>query len=437
MSLQFISHSKKQFSGEITVAGDKSISHRAVMLAAIAEGTSTIEHFLNGYDCLATLKAFQQMGVKVNFTSATTLVIQGVGKHGLKPPEETINCGNSGTSIRLISGLLAGQKFNSELTGDASLQKRPMRRILQPLRRMGANISAKEDNYPPLQIHKVANLQAIDYRLPVASAQVKSALLLAGLYANGETVIHEPKPTRDHTELMLESFAVDLHKQGDKIALIGENQTLKATEIYVPGDISSAAFFIVATLITSGSELVIKNVGINPTRTGIIKILRLMGAHIDISNQRHFNRELVADLLIKSSELHGVEIPRELIPAAIDEFPIIFVAAANAQGTTRLQGADELRVKESDRIAAMAQGLRTNGIQLEETSDGITIQGGELTGGEVNSYHDHRIAMAFSIAGLIAKTPIVINDCDNVATSFPNFITLAKQLSLPIEEKKL
>lgn len=432
MSIHFISKPVKRMTGAISVPGDKSISHRAVMLGAIAEGTSVISGFLNGEDCLATVAAFQAMGVRIEKSEQQQITIHGVGKMGLQKPTKRIDCGNSGTSIRLLAGLLAAQSFDSELTGDKSLQKRPMERVSRPLLQMGAEISTSEGK-PPLFITGGQSLSGITYEMPEASAQVKSCLLLAGLYAKGETIIIEPAPTRDHTERMLITFSYPIQKSDSYIHITAEGQC-RATKIRIPGDISSAAFFIVAASLIPGAELLIQEVGINPTRIGVIHILKRMGANILITNKQLFGEELVADLIVRSAPLTGIDIPANLVPLAIDEFPILFIAAACARGQTRLSGAKELRSKESDRIAAMVDGLQALGIETHAFEDGIFINGGQLKGGIVDSYHDHRIAMAFAIAGCVASGPVTIKNCDNVATSFPTFVETARSLNLAIEE---
>lgn len=430
--LNFISSPVKELKGNITVPGDKSISHRSIIFGALAKGTTRVDGFLDGEDCLATLKAFQAMGVQIERPQPQQVVIHGVGKYGLQQPDSIVDCGNSGTSIRLLAGLLAAQNFDSELTGDDSLQKRPMERVSRPLIQMGADITTT-DGKPPLHIHGGKPLTGITYEMPQASAQVKSCLLLAGLYAAGETSIIEPGVTRDHTERMLTTLSYPVKKSGNKIT-INSNSECIGTNIMVPGDISSAAFFIVAATLIKGSELLIKNVGINPTRTGIIQILNQMGANISIQNERMYGEEPVADLFVRYAELNGIDIPVSLVPLAIDEFPIIFIAAACAKGTTRLHGAKELRSKESDRLAAMVQGLQHLGIEAQAFEDGVHITGGTLQGGVVDSFHDHRIAMAFSIAGAVAKDSITIKHCTNVATSFPSFVQTARQVTLAIEE---
>lgn len=431
-SLDFISSPVSRLRGKIDVPGDKSISHRAIILGAIAKGTTTIKGFLDGEDCLATLRAFQSMGVKIEGPVDERVVIHGVGKYGLEKPQSVIDCGNSGTSMRLLAGLLAAQSFDSELNGDESLQKRPMARVSRPLVQMGAEILTNEGR-PPLHIQGGRSLVGITYQMPEASAQVKSCLLLAGLYAKGETHIIEPGLTRDHTERMLKTFSYPLQKEGNSLIINSENECL-ATEILVPGDISSASFFIVAATLIPGSEILIKNVGINPARTGIIQILQLMGADISLKNKRLFGEEMVADIAVKHAELKGINIPKELVPLAIDEFPIIFVAAACAKGQTQLHGAKELRCKESDRIGVMVEGLQNLGIEANAFEDGLSINGGKLLGGKVLSHHDHRIAMSFAIAGAVAQAPVTIKNCANVATSFPGFVKTANLIKLAIEE---
>lgn len=432
MSTKFIINPGGCLRGSLRVPGDKSISHRSIMLGALAEGTTVVSGFLEGEDTLATLAAFQAMGVNISRNNGQ-VSIEGVGLHGLKAPNAPLYLGNSGTSMRLLSGLMAGQKFSVEMTGDASLSHRPMRRVTDPLSLMGANIETAEDGTPPLKIHG-NSLQAINYDLPVASAQVKSAILLAGLYANGKTCVTEPAPTRDHTERMLAGFAYSVIRDGNTICLEGGGELL-ANSIDVPADISSAAFFIVAACIAKDSEISLQHVGINTTRIGIINILQQMGADISLTNEHDVSGELVADIHIRSSKLHGIHIPPEQVPLAIDEFPAIFIAAACAEGETVLTGAAELRVKESDRIQVMADGLNTIGINAEATPDGMIIQGGKIQGGIINSHGDHRIAMAFTIAALRASETITVTDCANVATSFPNFVKLAQQVGINISEE--
>ena len=416
--------------GAIRVPGDKSISHRSIILSSIAEGTTHVSGFLEGEDSLNTLTAFQAMGVPIERVG-NQVVIRGLGLHGLQKPGCDLEMGNSGTAMRLMLGVLAGQSFDSTLCGDESLSKRPMNRVIKPLQEMQASISSQAGGLAPLKISMQRGLKAIDYRMPIASAQVKSCIMLAALYAEGETIIHEPAPSRDHTERMLQGLGCELESKELVIKMKG-NQTLLATDIDVPADISSAAFFMVAASIAPGSEIVLEHVGVNPTRTGVIQVLELMGADISLLNQREIGGEPVADIKICSAELNGIHIPEALVPLAIDEFPVLFVAAACAKGETVLTGAEELRVKESDRIEAMAQGLRALGVEVETMPDGIRIQGGSMKGAQVESYGDHRIAMAFSIASLVAQEAISINDCENVDTSFPGFVDLAQKAGIQV-----
>lgn len=417
--------------GELNIPGDKSISHRALMFSALAEGRSEIRDFLAGEDTLATEAALKALGVNIQHQSATDLVVEGVGLHGLKNPEQSLDLGNSGTSTRLLAGILAGAGIDCEIIGDASLMTRPMRRIVEPLRQMGANISASDDGTLPLTIAEASSLKAIDYLCPVASAQLKSCLLLAGLYAEGETIIHEPAVSRDHTERMLQAFGVTIRQDSLSVSLRG-GQRLQATDIVVPADISSAAFFIVGAAIAPGSDVLLPQVGVNPTRHAIVTILQNMGADITLSNQTMLGGEPVADIRVRSSRLRGIEIPQNLVPIAIDEFPIIMIAAAVAEGNTILRGAKELRVKESDRIKAVVEGLTAVGIEVKEYDDGMQVKGGQIIGGAVNSYTDHRIAMSFAMAALAAQDVIRINDCQNVATSFPGFSQLAVAAGLKL-----
>jgi len=410
--------------GAIRVPGDKSISHRAVMLAALAEGTSRISGFLEGEDTRATARAFAQMGVRIETPSASERIVHGSGLHGLRVPAGAVDCGNAGTGMRLLTGLLAGQAFDSTLVGDESLSRRPMRRVIDPLAQMGARIDAGPGGVPPLRIHGGNRLQGIDYPLPVASAQVKSAILLAGLYARGETNVHEPHPTRDYTERMLRAFGWPIEFAAGSARLTGAH-TLRATDVAVPADFSSAAFFLVAATLAPRSELLIEAVGMNPRRIGLLAALRLMGADIREEHPREFGGERVADLFVRHAPLRGIDVPEHLVPDMIDEFPALFVAAAAARGTTRIRGAAELRVKESDRISVMARGLAALGVDIEETPDGAVIEGGVLRGGNVDSGGDHRCAMSFAVAGLIARDAVRILDCANVATSFPGFAELA------------
>ena len=416
--------------GEIRVPGDKSMSHRSIMLGSLAEGVTHVRGFLNAEDAMSTLEAFRAMGVKIEGPVNGEVTIHGVGKHGLQAPTKPLYLGNSGTSMRLLSGLLAGQPFNSTLTGDESLESRPMRRVTAPLALMGAEIETQENGTAPLHIKgKAGQLQGINYDMPIASAQVKSCLLLAGMYAEGDTTVTEPAPTRDHTERMLTGFGYPVKREGST-ATINSQGKLTATQIDVPSDISSAAFFLVGASIAPDSDVTLNHVGINPTRTGVIDILRLMGANIEVLNERSVGGEPVADLRVRSSQLKGIEIPEHLVPLAIDEFPVLFVAAACAEGQTTLTGAKELRVKESDRIQVMADGLQILGVDAQPTEDGMVIQGGSMGTGVVESHGDHRIAMSFSIAGLRSSGPITINNCANVNTSFPEFKQLATHLGL-------
>ena len=418
--------------GEIRVPGDKSISHRSIMLGALAEGTTEVSGFLEGEDNLATLNAFRAMGVNISGPEQGRVTIEGVGLHGLKPPPEPLYLGNSGTSMRLLCGLMAAQDFDCTLTGDASLSGRPMRRVTEPLARMGAQIEATGAGTPPLRITGGRKLRGIHYEMPVASAQVKSCLLLAGLYAEGETCVTEPAPTRDHTERMLQGFGYAVKRDGNRICVEGGGR-LSATRLDVPADISSAAFFMVGASIAGGADVTLKHVGINPTRIGVLNILRQMGADIELENEQQIGGEPVADIRVRSARLRGIRIPEDQVPLAIDEFPAIFVAAACAEGETVLTGARELRVKESDRIQVMADGLQILGVDARPTEDGMIIQGGAIGSGSVESHGDHRIAMSFAMAALRAAGPVEIRDCANVDTSFPGFATLAGQAGLEIE----
>jgi 3-phosphoshikimate 1-carboxyvinyltransferase len=410
--------------GDILVPGDKSVSHRAVMLGAIAEGATRIEGFLEGEDTRATAAVFAQLGVRIEAPSAGIRVVHGAGLHGLRAPSGTLDCGNAGTAMRLLAGLLAGQGFDSTLVGDASLSKRPMRRVIDPLQAMGAEIDS-DGGRAPLRIHGGRSLCGIDFAAPVASAQLKSALLLAGLYAEGETVVREPHPTRDYTERMLSAFGAGIDFEPG-IARLRGGRRLRATDVLVPADFSSAAFFLVAATLVPGSELLLRKVGMNPRRTGLLHVLRAMGADIVAEREALQAGEPVADLRVRHAPLRGIEVPLECVPDMIDEFPALFVVAACAQGATTVRGAAELRVKESDRIATMAAGLRALGIRVDETPDGATIHGGTLRGGEVDSRGDHRIAMAFAVAAQRAEGEVRIADVANVATSFPGFDALAR-----------
>lgn len=431
MTSQIVNYVAKpggKLTGEFRVPGDKSISHRSIMLGSLAEGTTEVTGFLEGEDSLATLQTFRDMGVVIEGPHRGRVTVHGVGLHGLKMPPNSLYLGNSGTSMRLLSGLMAAQSFDVEMSGDESLTKRPMNRVADPLRLMGAVIESAENGRPPLRIKGGQPLKGIHYELPMASAQVKSCLILAGLYAEGETTVIEPAPTRDHTERMLKGFGYPIEVDGPKVT-VRPGGKLTATAIDVPSDISSAAFFMVAASIAKDSDITLQHVGINPTRVGIINILRDMGANIEMFNQKEVGGEPVADLRIRSAQLKGIQIPEDQVPLAIDEFPAIFIAAACAEGTTVLTGAEELRVKESDRIQAMVDGLQILGVDAVGTEDGAIIKGfgseGSFNGGEVESVDDHRIAMSFTVASLRASAPILVKDCANVATSFPGFVELA------------
>ena len=410
--------------GVVDVPGDKSISHRAVMLAALADGTSRIDGFLEGEDTRATAGILASLGVNIEAPEPSVRLVHGVGLDGLQLADGPLDCGNAGTGMRLLAGLLAGQTFDSVLVGDASLSRRPMRRVIDPLARMGAHIDS-EAGLPPLRIRGGCALHGIDYALPVASAQVKSAVLLAGLYSQGETHVREPHPTRDYTERMLQAFGWPIAFASGEARLSGGHRLLP-TDVSVPTDFSSAAFFLVAATLVPGSELSLRRVGMNPRRTGLLHVLRAMGADIVADNADEQGGEPVADLRVRHAPLRGIEVPVEHVPDMIDEFPALFVAAACASGATTVRGAAELRVKESDRIDAMARGLRALGITVEESPDGARIHGGRLHGGTVDSRGDHRIAMAFAAAAQCADGEVRIDDVANVATSFPGFDALAR-----------
>ncbi|MDQ0010379.1 3-phosphoshikimate 1-carboxyvinyltransferase [Luteibacter jiangsuensis] len=409
--------------GEIAVPGDKSVSHRALMFGAIADGVSHIRGFLEGEDTRATAAILGKLGVRFETPAPGERIVHGVGLHGLRGSSDVLDCGNAGTGMRLLAGLLAGQAFDSILVGDESLSRRPMRRVTDPLEAMGASIGTN-DGKPPLRIRGGAGLKGIAYEPPVASAQIKSALLLAGLYADGFTEVVEPHPTRDYTESMLKAFGWPIDYSPGRARLEG-GHVLRAVDVDVPADFSSAAFFIVAACIVPGSEVRLKAVGLNPRRTGLLAALELMGADIRVENERNSGGEDIGDLVVRHAPLHGVALPLEIVPDMIDEFPALFVAAAVAEGMTTIRGAAELRVKESDRIASMAHGLKACGVLVDELPDGAIIRGGTIGGGSIDSHGDHRIAMSFAIAGLVASAPIAIGDCANVATSFPGFMELA------------
>jgi 3-phosphoshikimate 1-carboxyvinyltransferase len=423
--IAFVATAGRPLAGEIHVPGDKSVSHRAIMLSALAEGVSEIDGFLEGEDTRATAAAFQAMGVRIDAPAASRRVVHGVGLHGLRAPAAPIDCGNAGTGMRLLAGLLAAQAFDSTLIGDDSLSRRPMRRVIEPLQQMGARIDSEADGLPPLRIHGGARLSGIDYRTPVASAQVKSAILLAGLYARGSTTVREPHPTRDYTERMLAAFGWPITHVPGTSSLAGGHR-LQARAVRVPADFSSAAFFLVAASIVPGSDLMLRDVGVHPRRTGLLEALRLMGA--DICIDRHAvaeGDEPTADLRVRHARLRGIEVPEHLVPDMIDEFPALFAAAAVAEGITTVRGAAELRVKESDRIATMAAGLRALGARVDEMPDGAVIHGGRLHGGLADSHGDHRIAMGLAVAAQCVDGDVRIGDCANVATSFPGFDELA------------
>ena len=423
-ALNWHSGAGRPLRGELRVPGDKSVSHRALMLAAIADGRSPIRGFLEGQDTCATAAVLQQLGVRIDTPAPGERVVHGVGLHGLRGTDVSLDCGNAGTGMRLMAGLLAGQAFDSTLVGDASLSRRPMRRVADPLAAMGARIDTQASGCPPLHIHGGQPLKGVRYELPMASAQVKSALLLAGLYAQGETTVIEPHPTRDYTERMLAAFGWPIDFVPGRATLSG-GHALRATDVDVPADFSSAAFFLVAASIVPGSDLRLPAVGLNPRRTGLLEALKLMGADISVENPRESGGEPVGDLRARYAALRGAEIPESVVPDMIDEFPALFVAASLAQGTTVVRGAAELRVKESDRIASMAAGLRAVGGMIEEAPDGAIITGGQLSAGRVQTFGDHRIAMSFALAGLVAAGSVEIEDCGHVATSFPGFMELA------------
>jgi 3-phosphoshikimate 1-carboxyvinyltransferase len=433
---RFRARPTRSVAGRVRVPGDKSISHRALMLGAIAEGETVVHGFLASEDCLATQAALEAMGVAIEHDANGDVRVAGVGMHGLRAPRSTLDLGNSGTAIRLLMGLLAGQTFDSELTGDASLRQRPMERVAGPLRAMGAHIETTAGGTPPVRIRGGSHLSAIEYTLPMASAQVKSAVLLAALQARGTTIVHSPGPSRDHTERMLQSMGVKLDVApwgaGHTVVVTGP-APLHGVEVRVPADFSSAAFFVVAGCLGAPDGLLIENVGINPTRTGLLTILREMGGAIELRAERRVGAEPVADIWVKQSALKGIVVAPELVPLAIDEFPILFVAAAAAEGETVVSGAEELRRKETDRIAVMAKGLEAVGIEIEQRPDGARIVGGQMRGGVVDSCGDHRIAMSFAVASLRSSSPIEILNTAEIATSFPTFLAAARSIGLAIE----
>lgn len=418
--------------GEIRVPGDKSISHRAIMLAALADGVSHVRGFLEGEDTRASVRIFQQLGVRIDTPGDGERIVHGVGIDGLSAPAAALDCGNSGTAMRLLAGLLAAQPFACQLIGDESLSRRPMRRVTAPLTQMGADIRSAEDGRPPLRIATAGRLQGLDYPSPVASAQVKSALLLAGLQATGETCVREPHPTRDYSERMLQAFGVDIEYRPG-FARIRGGQRLSPCDIDVPGDFSSAAFALTAACLLPGSDICLHDVGIDPRRTGLLQALQMMGANIQLQNRKTTALGEVASLHVRYAPLRAVEVPPNIVPDMIDEFPILFAAAACAEGTTRIRGAAELRVKESDRIKAMADGLRALGIAVDETPDGADIHGGLPLGGAVQSLGDHRIAMSFAVLAQCARQPVHIADTANVATSYPGFVAQMQRLGLSLQ----
>ena len=427
----FVVHPTQEVGGEVQVPGDKSISHRTALLSALAEGTSTARGFLPGDDCLATVAALRALGVELEVQDGD-LQARGVGLDGLQASGRPLDLGNSGTGMRLLAGLLASQPFASELTGDESLRKRPMERVAKPLRAMGAEVETRSGK-APLRIVGRNPLQAVDYALPVASAQLKSALLLAGLRAHGQTVIRSPGRSRDHTERLLRSMGVTVESRLNEVVSVRAPQRLEPIDTEIPGDFSSAAFFLVAGLLAAPRGLLIRNVGVNPTRSGLLGIVKAMGGRVETRAQKILGGEPVADLWVSRSELRGIEVLPEWVPLAIDEFPILFVAAACARGTTVIRGAEELRYKESDRLGVMAEGLRRLGIDVVENSDGLVIEGGELHGGRLDAQGDHRIAMAFAIAGAAVREPIEILGTEQVSTSFPDFERIAAGCGLGIE----
>jgi len=440
--MDLIVNSGKALKGEISIPGDKSISHRSIMCAALAEGDSVIQGFLKGEDCIATLDAFAEMGVSIN-QQENKIVVHGVGLQGLKKPNSDIYLGNSGTSMRLMSGLLCGQGFPSILKGDASLTSRPMERIVTPLTDMGANISSSKGGCPPLEINPSEKLKAFTYELPIASAQVKSCLMFAGLYAQGPVVIKEKIQTRDHTEIMLKKFGVHVsieESEGLKEILVSPPKSMEATHINIPGDFSSAAFFILGALITPGSDIKLINIGINKTRIALLEVLKKMGANIKLSNVIN-DYEPSADITIRASELKGINLNPDLVPNLIDEMPVLFIAAALSEGTTRIRGAEELRFKESDRLESMARTLNLFGVKFKLLDDGIDIEGINqykvdfpFSAADIDSFGDHRIAMAASVGAIRAKSTCKIKNCNNIATSFPGFVDLGNQLGMSLKE---
>ncbi len=425
--------------GDVLVDGDKSISHRAVMFASLASGASHIKGFLRGTDCVATTHVMQKLGVKIDWPYENELVVHGVGAHGLHAPTEVLDCDNSGTTIRLMAGILAGQSFTSILTGTDQIRRRPMGRVIQPLRQMGAVISAHQgNNLAPLQIGPNPKLHGISYQMDVASAQVKSCLLLAGLFADGDTTISEPGPARDHTERMLNAMGARIVTRGQTICVSPLTSSLKPLEITVPGDISSAAFLLVAAAIVPGSDVMIRHVGVNPTRTGIIDALRAMGAHIRVTNLHEIGGEPVADIHVLGSELHGATFAGDVVVRMIDELPVLAVAASHAKGLTTIRNAGELKVKETNRIDTTVRELRKMGATISATDDGFVVDGpGKLHGGTVDSHGDHRLAMAMAIAGLHAQGNTTVTHSEVVKDSFPSFVRVLSALGAAISSKEV
>ena len=434
MPEQYTVHPSNQINGTISVPGDKSISHRSLILLSISEGIGKISGLLESDDCIATLNIFKQLGINIIKNTDNVYEVHGMGLNGLSRPDSNLNCGNSGTSMRLLSGLLASQKFSSCLIGDSSLSKRPMERISLPLSMMGVDIKLSENNTSPIKISPVKKISSIEYKMPIDSAQIKSSIILASLYANDKVKIIENIATRDHTENMINYLGGKIVNNNNQI-IVHPGNKLISKDIEVPGDISSAMFIIVGCLISNNSKVIIKNVGLNALRTGGIEILKLMGAKIDISNIKNYGPEKVGDITVISSKLNGIIIPRKYIASAIDEFPILFIAAANATGKTVLKNAEELKYKESNRLSVMSKALLECKIKNNLFEDGIEIQGGTMSGAIVDSSGDHRIAMSFAIAGLVSKSPITILNTENVSTSFPEFFDLIKSMGLNIERK--
>ena len=434
MSENYIVHPSENIRGEITVPGDKSISHRALILLSISEGMAVISNFLESDDCIATADILKKLGVKIFKNEKNNYLIEGAGKLGLKGCKENLDCGNSGTSMRLLSGLLSAQQFESCLVGDSSLNRRPMDRVSKPLSIMGANISLHNEKTAPINIYPAQNILPIEYNMPIDSAQIKSAIMLASLYAKDKSKIFEKEKSRDHTENILSYLGTDIVVDNNEITLSPPNKII-AKDIFVPGDISSAMFFIVGCLISKGSKITIKNVGLNPSRIGGIEILKMMGADIQVSYSNTTGPEIYGDIFVTSSSLKGIEIPKKYVASAIDEFPVLFIAAAAASGRTVLKNAEELKFKESNRLEAMSAGLKKCKIKNSVLSDGIEIFGGRLFGANVDSYDDHRIAMAFSIAGIISKGNMKILNTKNVSTSFPDFYEIMKSLGIKNEKE--